>query len=764
MSGTEEKYSALLSAVQRQAQELALLDRVRTALARELDLSAVFRTVVEAIAQTFGYTQVSLYLLQNNILKFQHQVGYAHVIYEIPLSAGIMGKTVRAGQPALVEDVRAEPAFLGAIEGVMSEICIPLFDEGKVVGALNVESTNNVRLSAADLQLMIALSEHVNIAIGRARLYGEAWRRSRILSALYDTTLALMNRLELADLLEAIVLRAAELCGTEHGFIYLADPGGGEMELKVGIGVYTRYIGFRLKRGEGLSGRVWQTGEPLVIENYNRWPDRAPQFSLDEVDTVIGVPLTSGSSVVGVIGIARENLDPSSGGDEVELLSRFAQLASIALDNAKLYTSAQNELAERKRAEDALAAANIELEQALLNANELALAAQAASRAKSEFLANMSHEIRTPLSAVLGFTELAHGTQLTGEQRQYVGRIQQSAELLLELLNGVLDFAKIESAQIELESIPFDPVKLIDEVTSLFAARAAAKNVALKTSVSAAVPATLLGDPTRLRQILINLLNNAVKFTEKGDIVVSVGVEAYGGMGDTPTPTPPHSHTLYFSVQDTGIGISREKLSAIFEPFTQADGSITRKYGGTGLGLAIAQRLVEKMGGRLRVSSEPGRGSTFDFYAAFGLRGDLPVPARAATAPARGGESRWHILVAEDNSINREVTAKILEIRGWRTTVVEDGLAAVANASENAFDLILMDVQMPAMDGLSAIAAIRENERGNGGHAPIVAVTAHAMPGDRERCLAAGADEYLAKPFKASQLYEIVERLARVEG
>ena len=350
---SEDKYSALLSAVQRQAQELALLDRVRTALARELDLSAVIRTVVEAIAQTFGYTQVSLYLLQNNILKFQHQVGYAHVIYEILLSEGIMGKTVRAGQPTLVEDVRAEPAFLGAIEGVVSEICIPLFDEGKVVGALNVESTNDVRLSTADLQLMIALSEHVNIAIGRARLYGEARR----------------------------------------------------------------------------------------------------------------------------------------------------------------YTSAQNELAERKRAEAALAEANIDLEQSLLNANELALAAQAASRAKSEFLANISHEIRTPLNAVLGFTELAQDTPLTAEQRHYVGQIQHSGELLLDLLNGVLDFARIESAQIELESIPFDPVKLIDDVTTPFFPRASAKNIVIKTSLDPAVPASLLGDPTRLRQILINLLNNAVKFT-----------------------------------------------------------------------------------------------------------------------------------------------------------------------------------------------------------------------------------------------------------
>jgi len=351
---SEQQYQTLFARAQRQAQELTLLDKVRTALARELDLPILLRTVVEAIAQTFGYTQVSLYLLQGEKLMLQHQVGYERVILEIPVTQGISGRVVRTGKPALLENVRADPEFLGAIEGIVSEVCVPLLDQGRVVGTLNVESIGGVRLSDADLQLMIALSEHVSVAIGRARLYSEDQRRNRILAALYETTLGLMNRLELNDLLTAIVTQAAQLLGTTHGYLYLVEPGETEIEVKLGTGIFTQYVGYRLKPGEGLAGKVWQTGQPRAVADYRTWSGRSAQFGQTAFRATVGVPLTSGPQIVGVIGLASLEPGRAFGDDEVELLNRFAQLASIALDNAQLYTLAQKELAERKQAEAAL--------------------------------------------------------------------------------------------------------------------------------------------------------------------------------------------------------------------------------------------------------------------------------------------------------------------------------------------------------------------------------------------------------------------------
>ncbi len=351
---SEQKYRALFAAAERQAQELVLLDKVRTALARELDLPLLFRTVVEAIAQTFGYTQVSLYLIQGEVLALQHQVGYEEVIAKIPVTQGINGRVVRTGKPLLLEDVRADPEFLAAMPGIVSEVCVPLFDQGQVVGTLNVESTQGMTLSEADLRLMVALGEHIGVAIGRTRLYTELQRRNRILAALYETTLGLMNRLELTDVLNAIVAQAAQLINIPHGYLYLAEPGETEIELKVGRGIFTQFVGYRLKPGEGLAGTIWQTGQPLVVNDYQAWSGRAAPFKQLDFHAIVGVPLTSGPQVAGVIGLA--SFDPAwtFGNDEVEVLNRCAQLASIALDNARLYTLAQQELAERQQAEQAL--------------------------------------------------------------------------------------------------------------------------------------------------------------------------------------------------------------------------------------------------------------------------------------------------------------------------------------------------------------------------------------------------------------------------
>jgi signal transduction histidine kinase/ligand-binding sensor domain-containing protein/CheY-like chemotaxis protein len=386
-------------------------------------------------------------------------------------------------------------------------------------------------------------------------------------------------------------------------------------------------------------------------------------------------------------------------------------------------------------------------------------AAESANHAKSEFLANVSHEMRTPMNGIIGMTELALEGSSSPEQREYLHLAKVSADSLLIVINDILDYSKVEAGKLTLDPAPFSLSEFLAITIKLLAVPARQKGLKLILAADENLPDALIGDAGRLRQILTNLIANAIKFTEHGEIVVSVKA--------LPEESDIETACLHFSVQDTGIGVPEGKIETIFAPFEQADRSTTRKFGGTGLGLSICLRLVKLMGGKIWAESQPGQGSTFQFICYLekqsavrqGPPAILPELASVGEqiATTRNGYDHLRILVAEDNHINQHLAVKLLEHLGHSAVVVENGKEAVAAVLKGSFDLVFMDVQMPEMDGLEATATIRANEQAGGRHIPIVAMTAHAMIGDREQCLNAGMDGYVSKPISAQQLSKAID-------